>query len=75
MNDVRLFLRVLVMFLPLPIFWALFDQQVHIYIITMQDLVITNIPVPSAWTYIDLACVLRGSLALSTYSGYYLPLA
>lgn len=25
--DVWLFLRVLVMFLPLPIFWALFDQQ------------------------------------------------
>ncbi|XP_064389399.1 solute carrier family 15 member 2-like isoform X2 [Halichondria panicea] len=27
MEDVRLFLRVLVMLLPLPIFWALFDQQ------------------------------------------------
>ena len=32
MNDVRLFLRVLVMFLPLPIFWALFDQQVGVNI-------------------------------------------
>lgn len=28
MNDVGKFLRVLVMLLPLPIFWALFDQQV-----------------------------------------------
>ena len=27
-EDVRLLLRVLLMFLPLPIFWALFDQQV-----------------------------------------------
>ena len=26
-HDVWLFLRVLVMFLPLPMFWALFDQQ------------------------------------------------
>ena len=28
MNDVGMFLRVVVMLLPLPIFWALFDQQV-----------------------------------------------
>ena len=31
MNDVGLFLRVLVMFLPLPIFWTLFDQQVRMH--------------------------------------------
>ena len=28
MEDVRLLLRVCVMLLPLPVFWALFDQQV-----------------------------------------------
>ena len=28
MEDVRLLLRVCVMLLPLPIFWALYDQQV-----------------------------------------------
>ena len=28
MEDVRMLLRVLVMLLPLPVFWALFDQQV-----------------------------------------------
>ena len=33
MEDVRLFLRVLVMLLPLPIFWALFDQQVKYCIV------------------------------------------
>ena len=29
MEDVRLLLRVCVMLLPLPIFWALYDQQVY----------------------------------------------
>ena len=28
MEDVKLLLRVSVMLLPLPIFWALYDQQV-----------------------------------------------
>jgi solute carrier family 15 oligopeptide transporter 1 len=27
-NDVKAFSRVVLMFVPLPIFWALFDQQV-----------------------------------------------
>jgi dipeptide/tripeptide permease len=28
-NDTKLALNVLVMFIPLLLFWALFDQQVH----------------------------------------------
>ena len=27
-EDVKVLLRVLVMFIPIPVFWALFDQQV-----------------------------------------------
>lgn len=30
-EDVKSLLRVLVLFIPLPVFWALFDQQVFIY--------------------------------------------
>jgi len=38
-EDIKMVLRVLVLYLPLPFFWALFDQQVYIsvnsYIFTM----------------------------------------
>lgn len=30
-NDIKATLRVLVLFIPIPIFWALFDQQVCYY--------------------------------------------
>lgn len=28
-EDIKSLLRVLVLFIPLPVFWALFDQQVY----------------------------------------------
>ena len=30
LDEVKCVLRVLVLFLPLPVFWALFDQQVSV---------------------------------------------
>ena len=36
-NDTKLALNVLVMFIPLLLFWALFDQQVHPIIFLTQD--------------------------------------
>ena len=31
-NDIKLLLRVLKMYIPLPVFWALFHQQVILFI-------------------------------------------
>lgn len=29
-QEIKMVLRVLVLYIPLPMFWALFDQQVHL---------------------------------------------
>lgn len=30
-NDIKLLIRVLKMYIPLPVFWALFHQQVYFW--------------------------------------------
>lgn len=30
-NDVKILLKILVLYIPLPFFWALFDQQVRMF--------------------------------------------
>lgn len=44
-EDIKALLRVLVLFIPLPVFWALFDQQVNKnnptkYLFTLDFLVV-----------------------------------
>lgn len=31
-QEIKMVFRVLVLYIPLPMFWALFDQQVKVYI-------------------------------------------
>ena len=59
MNDVGMFLRVLVMFLPLPVFWALFDQQVRMTIMNMCLLISLDLfpSMPQIVAYPEYKCL------------------
>lgn len=61
-EDVKSLLRVLVLFIPLPLFWALFDQQVCIIrteIKTHTHLLFANVGTSSPYSVVIWACKLH----------------
>lgn len=51
-EDVKALFKVLFMFLPLPVFWTLFDQQVRVFLNVFCLLIVVQLNFSTMATYI-----------------------
>ena len=63
-DDVKSLFRVLIMFLPVPMFWALYDQQGSIWLIQGSKISLPNVNVQNSGIQMDCKITSGGLLLL-----------
>uniref|UniRef100_A0A8C8JP62 Solute carrier family 15 member 2 n=1 Tax=Oncorhynchus tshawytscha TaxID=74940 RepID=A0A8C8JP62_ONCTS len=72
-HEIKMVLRVLVLFIPLPMFWALFDQQVRIQCMLNALLILMFVPIFDVVVYPLIGLLLMTSFTFFQGSGDIIP--